>query len=173
LQGKNWHGFTMNIKTARLAIRHLTTEDRTKLFEIYSDKEAMKYRGSKPFEQIDDVDAMLQETVLKMAANEAYRYAVNTIEGDELIGTFLIKVLPDNSCEIGYSLGKQYWGLGYAKELLAAMLEYAATQNYTTIIATSKKENVASTGLLEKVGFVKVPEKATDVLYHFQYEGNQ
>jgi RimJ/RimL family protein N-acetyltransferase len=42
------------IENEKLLIRELAENDVNVIFELYSDKEAMKYRGSSPFENIDE-----------------------------------------------------------------------------------------------------------------------
>lgn len=114
---------------------------------------------------------MLAKTFQDRETQTAYRYAVDCTATCTLIGTFLVKNLAQGSCEIGYSLGRKYWGAGYATELLAAMLEYLQAEGMLSIIATTKKENTASVRLLEKTGFVSIAEKATPAHLYFEYQG--
>jgi ribosomal-protein-alanine N-acetyltransferase len=159
----------MITETERLVIRNFELKDKEKLFEIYSDKEAMQYRRSKAFENLEEVDEMLNRTFQKLELNEEFRYAVEHMVNKELVGTFLIKPFSEKECEIGYSIGKKYWGGGYGKELVNGMMKYIATQNYKTVIATSRKENIASLKLLESVGFIINPEKETTNCHLFEY----
>jgi ribosomal-protein-alanine N-acetyltransferase len=159
----------MIVETDRLKIRNLVLEDKKSLFEIYSDKEAMRFRGSKPFETIEEVHEMLSRTFQKLESKEEFRYAVDLKENNKIIGTFLIKPISKNECEIGYSIGKNYWGGGYGKELVKGMLNYIKNLPFKTIVATSKKENIASLMLLQKVGFKLIPEKETNNFHFFEY----
>lgn len=159
----------MITETDRLHIRHLDFPDKEALFEIYSDKEAMRFRGSKPFETLDDVDHMLNRTFHKIESKEEFRYAVDLKETNELIGTFLIKPLSENECEIGYSIGKNYWGNGYGKELVNGMIDHISNLPFATIVATSKKENISSSKLLESVGFTLIPEKEIGDCHFWEY----
>lgn len=159
----------MNLVTEHLTIRQLNWQDKARLFDIYSDKDAMKYRGSKPFEHLDEVDAMLNSTFQKMASQEEFRYAVEHTNDSTLIGTFLIKPITEQVCEIGYSIAREYWGFGYGKELVIGMMPYLKQLQFQTITATSKKENLASLKLLESVGFKLVPDKELNDCYVFEY----
>jgi ribosomal-protein-alanine N-acetyltransferase len=159
----------MIVETDRLKIRNLALEDKKSLFEIYSDKEAMRFRGSKPFETIEEVVEMLSRTFKKLESKEEFRYAVDQKESNTIIGTFLIKPISKIECEIGYSIGKNYWGSGYGKELVKAMVEYCKNLPFKTIVATSRKENIASLLLLEKVGFKLIPEKETHNSHFLKY----
>lgn len=159
----------MNLVTEHLTIRQLNWQDKARLFDIYSDKDAMKYRGSKPFEDLDDVDVMLNSTFQKMASQEEFRYAVEHTNDQTLIGTFLIKPTSEQTCEIGYSIAREYWGAGYGKELVIGMIPYLKALQFQTITATSKKENIASLKLLESVGFKLIPERKENGCYYFEY----
>jgi RimJ/RimL family protein N-acetyltransferase len=159
--------------TNRLKIRELKTTDKNSLFRIYSDKEAMKYRGSKPFDSLEEVDEMLTRTFKKLKSKEEFRYAIEQKENKVLIGTFLIKPITQNECEIGYSLGKKYWGNGYGKELVKGMLIHIKDLPFKKIIATSRKENIASLKLLESIGFKVFPEKEFDGCHFLEYSSSQ
>jgi ribosomal-protein-alanine N-acetyltransferase len=60
----------MILETDRLKIRNLNLADKNLLFEIYSDKEAMQFRGSKPFATLEKVDEMLVKTLQKFEAKK-------------------------------------------------------------------------------------------------------
>lgn len=150
----------------RLLIRYLAPEDENALFEIYSDKEAMKYRGSKPFESIEEVQQMLQDTNEKLIAQTEFRYAVIEKETNFLIGTFLYKNSINNQCEIGYSIGKAYWKKGYGTELLNLMIPFLKAIGFEYLYAKTKKGNEASFQLLIKNGF-KINQFQSQESYYF------
>jgi len=52
--------------------------------------------------------------------------------------------------EVGYWLGKEYWGRGIASQALAQFLEYIETRPLYAHVA---KHNIASRRVLEKCGF--------------------
>jgi ribosomal-protein-alanine N-acetyltransferase len=55
--------------------------------------------------------------------------------------------------ELGYSLGRAYWGRGYATEAVLAMLDHARPQGLRRLEAYSFLDNPASARVLEKAGF--------------------
>lgn len=57
--------------------------------------------------------------------------------------------------EVGYWLGKEFWGKGIATQALAAFLEHVAIR---PLYARVAKDNVASRRVLEKCGFVHIGE---------------
>ena len=155
-------------KAKRLYIRHITFNDEFDLFKIYSDKDVMKFRGSAAFENLDDVRKMIQKTIDQINLKCEFRFAIVENETNNLIGTFLYKVIDSTKCEVGYSLGKNYWKLGYGFEVLNSMLSYLKNLGYEYIIATTKKENIASIKLLTKTGFVLKQTENTNNLNLFE-----
>ena len=93
-----------------LRFRELSLDDLDKLFEIYSDKEAMKYRGSKAMETKQDALLFLHRRNVVEDTIQTIRKAVELLPQRALIGTVMYrydKRYP-HQCEIGYSIGKQY-----------------------------------------------------------------
>jgi RimJ/RimL family protein N-acetyltransferase len=154
----------------RLYLRQLIFEDTPCIFEIYSDKEAMKYRGSMPLNNLDEAKKMIETANKNIQDHIEYRYAIVKKEDNKLIGTFLIKPITATKCEIGYSLGKKYWGFGYANEIVQTMLIYLKTVSFETVIATTKEDNSKSIALLEKVGFCFVEQQKSTNLNMFEYK---
>jgi RimJ/RimL family protein N-acetyltransferase len=81
-----------------------------------------------------------------------------TVE-DRAVGS--IGILPGEglnrvSAEMGYWLGKPYWGKGIVSAALPAMTKYVAdTFDFTRIAALVFVRNPASARLLEKAGYVR------------------
>ena len=58
--------------------------------------------------------------------------------------------------ELGYALGREYWGGGRATAAASAVLSFAfETLQLTTVIAVCGELNVASLRVLEKLGFTE------------------
>ena len=59
----------------------------------------------------------------------------------------------DSSCEIGYVLGKDYWGRGMMTEALKAVLDFCFTQaGFQKVRARYASLNPASGRVMEKAG---------------------
>jgi RimJ/RimL family protein N-acetyltransferase len=72
-----------------------------------------------------------------------------------LIGTVGLAIDDlDHRAELGYWLGREYWGRGYGTEAVAAAIDYGFDElGLHRIFATHIRRNVASARLLKKVGF--------------------
>ena len=63
----------------------------------------------------------------------------------------------DGKCAIGYSIGEEYWGKGYATAAAKAIIAMAREHgNMGVLYADHAKDNPASGRVLEKLGFVVV-----------------
>lgn len=160
----------MITENEKLLIRELSENDVNVIFEIYSDKEAMKYRGSKPFENIEEAYIMIDKVIENIKNGKEYRYAIVEKLSNELIGTFLITPITNKNCLIGCSIGKKNWRLGYGLEVMTLMSEYLANLKYKKIIGLIKKENIPSIRLVEKMQFKLIEQKKYPEF--FKYEKN-
>jgi len=61
----------------------------------------------------------------------------------------------DGEREVGYWLGKEYWGKGIATKALAQLLDQVKTR---PLVAHVAKHNIASRRVLEKCGFIFIKE---------------
>lgn len=71
------------------------------------------------------------------------------------IGELCFKGIDESgSTEIGYGVGEDYQGCGYATEAVGAAVDWALRQNaINCVTAEVDKENIASVKVLEKTGF--------------------
>ena len=82
-------------------------------------------------------------------------WAIVLKESQRFIGRFQMEEWSDENhrATVGYLLGKQYWGNGYATEALRAVIAYLFEQTTVNRIDTfAWAENIASTRVMEKAG---------------------
>jgi len=64
---------------------------------------------------------------------------------------------PENAgCDewaVGYTVKKDYWGNGYACEMIGALIDFARSLGVKIIIAPIAQENRASIKVIKKFGF--------------------
>lgn len=73
------------------------------------------------------------------------------------------------SVRIGYVLAETAWGQGFATELLQGFIDWCRTVQISSIVGGVERDNVASQRVMEKNGFVVVPntQGQEDLLYQF------
>ena len=90
-----------------------------------------------------------QERALKQ---ESYNFMI--FQDKKMIGGIGLTEFNNQSCQVGYWLGKQYWGNGFATEALKSILNFGFDQlNLEKIYAAYKIGNEGSIRVLTKCGF--------------------
>lgn len=145
------------MESERLIFRELNFSDVERLFEIYSDSEAMKYRQVKPHLTIEDSIAMVKRDIEMKAIRKEIRFGIVEKESDKLIGSVMYQPFA-NKAILGYSLAKECWRKGYATEVVGRMITHLKEENYNSIEAWVMNENFASMKVLEKNKFKKISQ---------------
>lgn len=149
----------LQFESERLITGQLCKADTPTLFQMYSDREAMKYRGSGPMKSIAEAEKMVVDQLKINGQSSALRLAIRNKPNNHLIGTLLLKWDENKptQCEIGFSFGKQYWNNGYGKETFKMIEErLKSVEEVEEIKAWCRNENIASIRIFEKAGFSKV-----------------
>ena len=89
----------------------------------------------------------------KIMANESG--VLKTILFDNQVAGNIVCWEQDGEREVGYWVGKEYWGKGIATRALAEFLTQVKTR---PLVAHVAKHNVASRRVLEKCGFTFIKE---------------
>jgi RimJ/RimL family protein N-acetyltransferase len=143
------------IRTERLTIRAFTLDDVPAIHAVlYSDPEAMHFiGGAHTLERTRQGIAGYIEH--QRSAGYSF-WALTDAESGEIIGEAglypMNGVGPD--VELGYALGRAWWGRGYATEAAGAILAAAfQTLGAHRVVAVAKRENTGSLHVLDKLGF--------------------
>ena len=144
----------VRIETERLVLKKLVDADKERLVSLIGDFMVSKTLSNVPYPYtLDDADEWL-----KIVDNEEFN--LNIFLNDDLIGGVGLTPIEDDFCELGYWLGVEYWGQGYATESVRGLLSYAATNTpCEKFKANVYKENIASAKVLEKNGFKRLEDR--------------
>ena len=80
---------------------------------------------------------------------------VRTIDAGGAVAGHVVSFVRDGNREVGYWVGREYWGRGVASAALAAFL---AQERRRPLLARVAAHNPASRRVLEKCGFTAVAE---------------
>ena len=146
----------MFIETERLILRTWKDEDALPYFKINQDQKVIEFLpGSLTMDQVNDF-------MSRMAIHqEKFGYSLLAVEekkSDELLGfiglnytDFPAPFTP--GVEIGWRLGSQYWGKGYATEGAKAVLNYGFTKRCLgEIVSFTVPANLKSISVMERIG---------------------
>lgn len=94
---------------------------------------------------------------LRVVNSEAFNLSVYL--DDVLIGAVALSDQQDGTFELGYWIGVDYWGRGFATEAAGALLGFAASKVDPLLVTASVFQgNLGSAKVLEKLGFTEVGE---------------
>ncbi len=139
----------MEIRTARLRLRHAGAGDLEAMHAVLSDPRATLWWSTPPHETLD----VTRDWLDGMIVGNAKGSDDFVIERDgAVIGKAGFWALPD----IGYILHPDHWGLGLASEAVSATIDHVfATRPVDLLTADVDPENAASIRLLRRLGYVQ------------------
>lgn len=162
------------LQTERCILRPFQENDLEKLVSLHSDKDITKFMGGP--ETIQETEKTLTRYIKWQKENGFSRWAVFKKDTGEFIGRcgpgpffdyegkrFGLK----NDIEIGYAYKKEFWGEGYATEILKAVSDWVFT-NYPQVkrvIAATETQHFISQKVLKKAGFEYIGEDITTEKY--------
>ena len=142
----------IEIKTDRLILKKpKSKQDILSIVSQIGDWEVVKWLSQVPYPYTyNDCESYLKES----NNNEL---ALNIFLDNQLIGGVGLHLHNDNYYELGYWLGKDYWGKGYATEASKYLLEYALKKlNFPKIKSAYFIDNLPSGNVLKKLGFKEI-----------------
>jgi RimJ/RimL family protein N-acetyltransferase len=155
------------LETARLLLRPPEPEDVEPLAPMYADPEVMRYLGDGQTLTRAQTERSVQRMIEGWQADGLGLFTVVRREDDAVIGRVgLIVWNPETwqtvrlgaegpkELEVGYTIGRPYWGNGYATEAAAASRDFAIQElEARRLIALIIHGNDASENVVRKLGF--------------------
>ena len=132
----------------KIHIREVTESDLPILYEQQLDPEATAMAAFPS----RDHDAFMAHSA-KIMANQMNIFKAILCNG-QLVGS-LVSWEMEGEWEVGYWLGKEYWGKGIATQ---AVTEYVNSVQTRPLMAHVARHNVGSRRVLEKCGFTVIGE---------------
>src|SRR6266849_10331640 len=151
------------IETARLRLRSLRGDDLAELVALIDNWEVARWVSSvpHPYTEADGRNwiALVQQD---HTTGRPLRFAIALKETDRLIGGVGLDGCTGDGSEepsLGYWVGRPYWGNGYGREAVAAVIDYGfQTLGIETIRAYTDPSNAASQKVLLHCGLINVGE---------------
>ena len=143
------------LETERLRLAPLTVEDAPNIFPLMDDAEVMAFWD---IPEVDDPDLVAQivgNQVALMAAGKAYYWSIRTLADDRFVGTCDLSEIDKwhHRAEVGFMLGRDSWGQGYALEAMRSVMAFAAANSIRRLLARTQLGNRRSDALLARLGF--------------------
>ena len=141
----------MFIRSERLFLRPGWPEDWNAIFAAIADEAVVRNLSRVPWPYTPE--AARQYAALGQDPRcPHFLITLPTAQGVELVGAIGLAPMHDGA-ELGYWIGRDHWGQGYATEASRALLSLARTLGHRRVEATHFLDNPASGRVLRKVGF--------------------
>jgi ribosomal-protein-alanine N-acetyltransferase len=143
------------LETERLHVRPFTLDDEAAVFALASDPEVAHFVRFEAHRTTAETHAFLRLVLEHYRRGDPFAWAIVRREDDRLIGScgFVSQARERRSAEIGYWLGKPYWGKGYAVEAARALVRFGFEQmGLERVEAKCFVENRAGQRVIDKLG---------------------
>ena len=154
----------MIMQTSRLILRPWQEDDAQELYKYASDPEVGPKAGWPPHTSVED-----SRQIIRQVLSVPETYAVCLKESGEAVGSVGLKMgdatdMTDRAdeCELGYWIGRPFWGQGLIPEASRELLRHAFEElNMQAVWCGYYDGNIKSRRVQDKLGFV----------YHHTTEG--
>ncbi|VAV86665.1 hypothetical protein MNBD_ALPHA06-1687 [hydrothermal vent metagenome] len=144
------------IQTARLHFVPFDQTDLPVMTALVNDREVSRMMCSFAFPFTPaHAQSWWQQKRASAAKGDSHLFAIR-LQGQGLIGIIGMDRKPDQLFNLGYWLGKPFWGKGYASEAASSFINWAETErNVKAITADFFADNPSSERVLAKTGFLR------------------
>jgi ribosomal-protein-alanine N-acetyltransferase len=141
------------IETDRLLLRRPRPSDLDAVHYGYAtDPDVTRYLTFRPTQALAETRAFLENAIASWSGEKSFTYAITLRPDDRLVGTIALR-LGDYNAELGYVLGRDYWGQGIMPEAAQPLVDWALAQpTIWRVWAICDVENIGSARVMEKVG---------------------
>ena len=146
------------IESERLLVRLVSKSDLPALLEVNSNHEVTALLPYATWNSMADAEAWLQRMKGIQATGLALQFVLVLKSTGMAIGTGLLFRFEEGSAraELGYALGRAYWGQGLMLEALEALISCAfGNMNLRRLEAEVDTRNQSSARVLQRLGFTK------------------
>lgn len=149
---------TRRLQTDRLVLRRLTVGDAQQVYDNWaSDPEVTQFLRWSTHSSVDVSRAIVGAWVDSYDDPGTFNWGIELIEDETLIGQTSVveQDLSVGLVNVGYVVGRRWWGRGYCTEALVAVTGYLfAGAQANKVEASHDPANVASGRVMEKAGMV-------------------
>ncbi len=143
------------LTTPRLILRKVQKKDLDDIYEYCRLPSSYKYAQWQPHEDRGVTKQYLAWLFSAMRHGAYFTWVIELRETGRVIGTCSFVNMDEEYkiAEIGYGIGKRFWGNGYATEAVRAVMDYGFTRvGLLKVNARIMRENLSSVRLAGRVG---------------------
>ncbi|WKN40670.1 GNAT family N-acetyltransferase [Tunicatimonas pelagia] len=138
-----------------LTLRPFVWEDMPQVLKLVQDKDVAATTLNIPYPCTEaEINDWFQLQQWELEEGKGLRWAVCLTKNKELVGAVKLATHPEyESAELGYWIGRPYWGKGYASKATRLVVEYGFNVlELNRIEAHAMVENAGSSRVLLKLG---------------------
>jgi RimJ/RimL family protein N-acetyltransferase len=155
----------VRLETERLVLREPRAEDAQAFFPHWQDAEAVQYVGG--VKTPEQVEQMVERMLRHWEWYDLGEFTVERREDGQVLGRVgfqlwdpsdwtngkRVRLAGEAETELGWKLGRDHWGRGYATEAALACRDWAlGERGLTRLISLIALENEASVRVAERIG---------------------
>lgn len=146
-----------SLDSERLRLRAFTKKDSPRVQELANNQELANFIGLPHPYKLEYAEGWIDSMPALVEQETEFPFAITLKESDDLIGTITIRMDKMNKRgELGYWMGREYWGRGYATEAVKRLLPFGFEDlNLNKMWASAISRNPSSQSVLLKSGLQK------------------
>lgn len=144
------------IETKRLILRKMKHSDAHDLYDCFRDPAVSEYSEWPPHKSYAYTRDYVRYVVKGYRFDEVRTFCIVLKSENKVIGTCSFPSIDRNYkiAEIGYTIARPYWNMGYGSEAVAALVRFGfETVGLIRINARVAGDNLYSSAILKKLGF--------------------
>ena len=150
------HKGAICLETDRLILRPFKIEDAEEVFNNWaSDDEVTKYLTWPTHSSVEMSRSYMEFCINGYNEKNVYQWGMELKNSHELIGNIsVVKIIDEiDSVELGWVIGRKWWGNGYTAEAAERLLEFFFTEvSVNRICAGHDIDNPNSGRVMQKIG---------------------
>ena len=142
-------------ETKRLILRRIEYGDCDDMFEYSADQDVTKYLTWRPHENMAETRNYISDIQKRYDNGKFFDWGLVYKANGRFVGTcgFTSINLNQNTCEVGYVLSKNYWGMGLIPESLECIMDFAFSYfGFDKIEGRFLDGNINSKKVMQKTG---------------------
>jgi RimJ/RimL family protein N-acetyltransferase len=143
------------VTTDRLVLRRMRASDVDDIYAYASDPDVARYTSWAPHTSLDETRQFVRGVLDAYAEKRVASWALELKSERKLIGTggYGLWDIEHSTAELGYVIGKPYWGQGLTTEAVAAMIDFGFRRMaLNRVVIRMDPRNIGSWRVAEKAG---------------------
>lgn len=163
----------IKLESQRLVMKEVPMECRNRFFEIFSDKEVLRYTDRSLISNLDEAIVYLKNCQERADEKQHFFLGIFLKTNQKLIGILSLYHidLKHAFASLGILLAKEYWRQGYMTEALHRFMDFYFNElNFRRLEAQTFVDNISAVKFFEKLNFTREGRLRENFLIEGKYE---